>query len=202
MVSKGKGIAANTPTELPSSGKKKKRTDTEGAEQRGRIYSKLGMGERNPQTGVQMAKIKEGRTFEQFMVLAEMRKEDKVKGKQKTPLNLDVTHKTVRRSPEGKWERQDITVKRPNPAASMGRYSQGIGHRPEFGTTGGSGYGYKPQPHGTGGELRGKRKVPGEKKAPKWEPGVDSRTPAKKVADRRAKAAYTGYDYRRGTGYS
>ena len=43
MVAKGKGVATNTPTELPSSGKKKKRTDTEGAEQRGRIYSKLGM---------------------------------------------------------------------------------------------------------------------------------------------------------------
>lgn len=53
-----KGIAANTPTAISSSGKKRKRSDEEGAEQRGRIYKKLGMGERDPKTGVQMAKIK------------------------------------------------------------------------------------------------------------------------------------------------
>jgi len=63
-----KGIATNTPTAISSSGKKRKRSDEEGAEQRGRIYTKLGMGERNPKTGVQMAKLKEGKTFEQFML--------------------------------------------------------------------------------------------------------------------------------------
>lgn len=140
------------------------------------------------------------KTFREFIeeaYLIEMRKEDKVKGKQKTPLYLDRTHKTVDRSPEGRWERKDITIKRPNPEAQMGRFRQGMDHKPEFGATGGAGYGYKRQPHGTGGELRGKKKVPGEKKAPKWQPGVDSRTPAQKVADKRQKAAYQGYDPKR-----
>lgn len=63
-----RGVATNTPTAISSSGKKRKRSDEEGAEQRGRIYNKLGMGERNPKTGVQMAKLKEGKTFQQFML--------------------------------------------------------------------------------------------------------------------------------------
>ena len=66
-----KGVATNTPTAISSSGKKRKRSDEEGAEQRGRIYTKLGMGERNPKTGVQMAKLKEGRTFQEFMMIIE-----------------------------------------------------------------------------------------------------------------------------------
>lgn len=54
-----KGVATNTPTDIGSikTKNKKKRSDEEGAEQRGRIYSKLGMGERDPKTGVQMAKL-------------------------------------------------------------------------------------------------------------------------------------------------
>jgi hypothetical protein len=120
-----------------------------------------------------------------------MRKEDKVKGKKKTPLYLDRTHKTVDRSPEGRWERKDITIKRPNPEAQMGRFRQGMDHRPEFSATGGAGYGYKRQPHGTGGELRGvkKKDQPAE---------YQGRTPAQKVADKRKKAAYAGYDYKKG----
>lgn len=66
-IKERKGVATNTPTAISSSGKKRKRSDKEGAEQRGRIYTKLGMGERNPKTGVQMAKIGEGKTFSQFM---------------------------------------------------------------------------------------------------------------------------------------
>ena len=66
-----KGVATNTPTAISSSGKKRKRSDEEGAEQRGRIYTKLGMGERNPKTGVQMAKLKECRTFQEFMMIVE-----------------------------------------------------------------------------------------------------------------------------------
>lgn len=58
-----KGIAANTPTAISSSGKKRKRSDEEGAEQRGRIYKKLGMGERDPKTGVQMTKLGENTSF-------------------------------------------------------------------------------------------------------------------------------------------
>ena len=67
QMKKRKGVATNTPTSISSSGKKRKRSDEEGAEQRGRIYKKLGMGERNPRTGVQMAKLGEAKTFEQFM---------------------------------------------------------------------------------------------------------------------------------------
>jgi len=71
-VKSRKGIATNTPTAISSSGKKRKRSDEEGAEQRGRIYKKLGMGERNPKTGVQMAKIREGRlSFVDFLLIAE-----------------------------------------------------------------------------------------------------------------------------------
>ncbi len=65
-----KGVATNTPTAISSSGKKRKRSDEEGAEQRGRVYKKLGMGERNPKTGVQMAKLSDsfyGKTFGDFM---------------------------------------------------------------------------------------------------------------------------------------
>ena len=62
-----KGVATNTPTAISSGGKKRKRSDEEGAEQRGRIYKKLGMGERDPKTGVQMAKLKEGKTFQEFL---------------------------------------------------------------------------------------------------------------------------------------
>jgi len=58
-----KGIATNTPTAIFSSGKKRKRSDEEGAEQRGRIYKKLGMGERDTKTGVQMAKLGENNFF-------------------------------------------------------------------------------------------------------------------------------------------
>lgn len=65
-----KGVATNTPTAIDStkSKGKKSRSGEEGAEQRGRIYKKLGMGERNPKTGVQMAKLNDSKTFDQFMV--------------------------------------------------------------------------------------------------------------------------------------
>lgn len=68
-----KGVATNTPTAIDSakSKGKKSRSGEEGAEQRGRIYKKLGMGERNPKTGVQMAKLGEGRTFQEFMLIVE-----------------------------------------------------------------------------------------------------------------------------------
>ena len=73
-----RGVATNTPTAISSSGKKRKRSDEEGAEQRGRIYQKLGMGERNPKTGVQMAKLKEGRTFQEFMMIVEAKVDEKL----------------------------------------------------------------------------------------------------------------------------
>jgi len=65
-----KGVATNTPTAIdsPKSKGKKNRSGEEGAEQRGRIYKKLGMGERDPKTGTQMAKLGECKTFNQFMI--------------------------------------------------------------------------------------------------------------------------------------
>lgn len=71
-VKSKKGVATNTPTAIDSakSKGKKSRSGEEGAEQRGRIYKKLGMGERNPKTGVQMAKLSDsfnGKTFGEFM---------------------------------------------------------------------------------------------------------------------------------------
>jgi hypothetical protein len=74
-VKSKKGVATNTPTAIDSakSKGKKSRSGEEGAEQRGRIYSKLGMGERNPKTGVQMAKLSDsfnGKTFGEFILEA------------------------------------------------------------------------------------------------------------------------------------
>ena len=79
---KRKGVATNTPTAISSSGKKRKRSDEEGAEQRGRIYKKLGMGERDPKTGVQMAKLGEGKTFTQFMIEASATQQLKLRAAQ------------------------------------------------------------------------------------------------------------------------
>jgi len=71
-VKSKKGVATNTPTAIDSakSKGKKSRSGEEGAEQRGRIYKKLGMGERDPKTGTQMAKLSDsynGKTFGEFM---------------------------------------------------------------------------------------------------------------------------------------
>lgn len=71
-VKSKKGVATNTPTAIDSakSKGKKSRSGEEGAEQRGRIYKKLGMGERDPKTGTQMAKLSDSyhrKTFGEFM---------------------------------------------------------------------------------------------------------------------------------------
>ena len=93
-----KGVATNTPTAISSSGKKRKRSDEEGAEQRGRIYQKLGMGERNPKTGVQMAKLPEGKTFEQFMMIIEGYVELNKKRQRR------MTDSAMRKMDSDKWE--------------------------------------------------------------------------------------------------
>lgn len=148
------------------------------------------------------------KTLKEFLeeaYLYEMRKEDKVAGKQKTPLTLPVTTKHARKDESGNWKVEKLVTQRANPEAQMGRFKQGRGmpgdpvhhtYSTEGGTSRGPGFGYRPQPHGEGGELRGKKKVKGEKTERAW----NDRTPAKKVADKRAKKAYTGYDYRRGYG--
>lgn len=60
------------------------------------------------------------KTLKEFLgeaYLYEMRKEDKVAGKQKTPLYT--TRKTIIKSPEGNWETK--TYNRPSEAATFGR---------------------------------------------------------------------------------
>jgi len=171
---------------------------------------KRGEAERNLDSGrvSHPARNKKMKTFKEFVeeaYLYEMRKEDKVAGKKKTPLTLPVTTKHVRKDESGNWKVKKLVTQRANPEAQMGRFKQGKGmpgdpvhhtYSTEGGTGRGPGFGYKPQPHGEGGELRGKKKVKGEKTERAW----NDRTPAKKVADKRAKKAYTGYDYRRGYG--
>jgi len=96
-----KGIATNTPTSISSSGKKRKRSDEEGAEQRGRIYKKLGMGERDPETGVQMAKLKEGKTFQEFMLIIEGLDMKTFKANRKKAQRAAATADARRRGHEG-----------------------------------------------------------------------------------------------------
>jgi len=163
---------------------------------------------KNLDSGLVVPRNKKMKTFKEFVeeaYLYEMRKEDKVAGKKKTPLNLTVTTKHVRKDEDGNWKVKKLDTQRPNPEAQMGRFKQGRGmpgdpvqhtYSTEGGTGRGPGFGYVPQPHGEGGALRGKKKVPGEKTERAW----NDRTPAKKVADKRAKAAYKGYNYRSGYG--
>jgi len=66
------------------------------------------------------ARNKKMKTFKEFVgeaYLYEMRKEDKVAGKQKTPLYR--TRKTITKSPEGNWETK--TYRRPSEEATFGR---------------------------------------------------------------------------------
>jgi len=91
------------------------------------------------------------KTFIEFLeeaYLVEMRKEDKVAGKKKTPLTIErtrtlTTRGSVRRSPEGSGNKWKVTPAKTethtdvtgNPLVSTGRYRQGA--------RGGSEYGYK-----------------------------------------------------------
>ncbi len=132
------------------------------------------------------------KTFKEFLeeaYLYEMRKEDKVKGKPKTPMYLSKTSGSVKKTPEGKWELEKMKLKRPNPDAVIGRRRQGM--TPTPGDTQYPGWGSEREqlrrhPHGGGkpiagakrlpgaktrnppqvgaGELRGKKKVPGAKR--------------------------------------
>jgi hypothetical protein len=166
---------------------------------------------KNLDSGLVVPRNKKMKTFKEFVeeaYLYEMRKEDKVAGKTKTPLTLPVTTKHVRKDEDGNWKVEKLVTQRANPEAQMGRFKQGRGmpgdpvhhtYSTEGGTSRGPGFGYVPQPHGEGGALRGKKKVKGEKTERAW----NDRTPAKKVADKRAKESYRksgGYDYRRGYG--
>jgi hypothetical protein len=151
-------------------------------------------------------KLKEAKTFQQFLEeashITEMRKEDKVAGKTKTPLKITHTRSYttpgyIRSAEEGSGKKWKVTPSKTethttlttNPKVSMARYRQG-------GQGGGREYGYKRHPHGGAaqwqdkpgaGRLRGKKKVPGEKK-----PEVGHITPAEKVAAKRRRATQQG----------
>lgn len=109
-----------------------------------------------------------------FNYIMEMRKEDKVRGKKKTPLHVTVTRKSIQKTSEGsptKWRVHKVEKQHMNPEVSIARTKQGL---PTYSTSVGkygargelSGYG--PHPHGTGGRLRGVRRKPGDKTPPDW----------------------------------
>ena len=68
---------------------------------------------------------KKMKTLKEFLgeavLISEMRKEDKVAGNQKTPLYNVKTSKKLEKTPEGKWEMETTTYKRPSEAATFGR---------------------------------------------------------------------------------
>ena len=78
---------------------------------------------------------KKMKTFKEFVgeaYLYEMRKEDKVAGKQKTPLYT--TRKTIIKSPEGNWETK--TYNRPSAEATFGRTRPLHAHGSRYGVSG------------------------------------------------------------------
>jgi len=78
---------------------------------------------KNLDSGVVVPRNKKMKTFKEFVgeaYLSEMRKEDKVAGKQKTPLYNVKTNKKLEKTPEGKWEMETTTYKRPSEAATFG----------------------------------------------------------------------------------
>jgi hypothetical protein len=146
------------------------------------------------------------KTFKEFLnetYLVEMRKEDKVKGKKKTPMYLSLTSKKIEKTPEGKLEVRKTEYKRPNPEASVGRMRQGMTASPEDAPRN-PGWGterttLRRQPHGSGGELRGKKRVPGAKQERNW--NTDGPSPAMKVGWAKAARSNKGKDilsYKRG----
>lgn len=113
--------------------------------------------------------------------IMEMRKEDKVAGKKKTPLYTTKKVGRVQRAPEGsgkKWEKTTIDIKQGSPEVSSGRFRQGA--------QGGRDFGYRRHAHGgaadwtPAGSQRGVKKVRGEKK-----PDPGHITPAQRVSSRR-----------------
>jgi hypothetical protein len=150
------------------------------------------------------------KTFKEFLEEAyiyEMRKEDKVAGKKKTPLYTTVKSARVERQPEGsdtKWKVRKSEKKSVSMGASLGRYKQGMidretnpyGSRQEVAGT------YKRHAHGGGGSGAA---APGVKRGVKRTETIQQRrerpfnagpTPAEKVAlkkARRARSAGGGY---------
>ena len=147
------------------------------------------------------------KSFNQFLGeshLLEMRKEDKVKGKKKTPLYKTVSKKYIAKDDKGHLKVHKSEKKVIDSPASMGRFKQGMKDPTALGP-GIEMPGQVRHPHGGGGSgakkegiLRGKKKVPGEKKP--RDRFKDGPTPAEKVKNRKHKIAtfnrrmYEGYD--------
>jgi hypothetical protein len=162
--------------------------------------------DQTPDEWIKSQRTKKMKTFKEFLEeahLYEMRKEDKVKGKGKTPMYLSLTSKKLEKTPEGGWKMKKTEYKRPNPDASIGRMRQGMTASPEDAPRN-PGWGterttLRRQPHGSGGEQRGKKKVPGEKKERNW--NTDGPSPQQKVEWKKAARANKGRDllgYKRG----
>ena len=67
---------------------------------------------------------KKMKTFREFLeeaYLSEMRKVDKVAGRPKTPLYNVKTSKKLEKTPEGKWEIETTTTKRPSEEATFAK---------------------------------------------------------------------------------
>ena len=164
-----------------------------------------GEAERNLDSGrvSHPARNKKMKTFKEFVeeaYLYEMRKEDKVKGKQKTPMYIIPPKAPLVKTPEGNWEK----LKRPNPDAVTGRMSQEMtptpGDVPHPGRAtkavetkrnehGGGGWGARD---GKPGKLRGKKKVPGAKRERDF--NTDGPSPAMKVGWAKSARANKGKD--------
>ena len=162
-------------------------------EARQKANNMLGANRRKLQTAMDREHLEKSLKKEDFMM--EMRKEDKVKGEKKTPLYQKVGGGRVEKQPEGsdtKWRVRKSERKVLSPRAATGRMKQGM-KDPTNPYSGGIDMpGAVRHAHGGGGsgakapgKLRGKKKIPGEKKAPEF----GYRSPENKVAIRRAQRA-------------
>lgn len=158
---------------------------------------------------------KKMKTFKEFIeeayLIQEMRKEDKMKGKKKTPMYLTKVSKSAEKTPEGKWEIKRTEHRKPNPDAMIGRMRQGMTASPEDAPAP-SGWGSEREqlrrhPHGGGGsgakdnkpgESRGVKKTPGARTERNW--NTDGPSPATKVSWAKSKrsAKLGGLSYKRG----
>ena len=85
------------------------------------------------------ARNKKMKTFREFVgeaYLSEMRKEDKVAGKKKTPLYVTKTSKKLEKTPEGNWETKTTTHKRQSAESSLGRNKDLHAHGSRYGVSG------------------------------------------------------------------
>lgn len=132
-----------------------------------------------PDDWIKSQRIKKMKTFREFLEEAYMIAEDaasyerrqankRARGRKgKTPLYTTRTSTVpgrVEKTPEGKWrltkKASKVTDKVPSIAAQLGRFKSRGGDIPSVqgGGHGGSGFGYGPKQHSTGGINRGKKK--------------------------------------------